>query len=214
MKTPPTTFRLEARPVAGGEVELISRGETQESGLNAFAYFARRDAYTGRRFGPYGTHRLVLTEEPQAAADAIHPLVAELVAERAAEMLAESTRLDPFVVERVAKSAHLVAGLRELADWIETHPDLPLPAYPNFTWATSAAVAGGGDFDDAAGLAYITAVARELDTTVRDSGDGYCSADRKFGPVSFGASHAGNAGMAQFRAALSYDGAVQPEAAS
>lgn len=85
-KLPPTgTYRLEARGPAG--TDLISRGETLESGLAALVHFVRVDAYGGeRRFAPHGGHRLVLVPEPAA------PLVADELLAEADQVLGEDPR--------------------------------------------------------------------------------------------------------------------------
>jgi hypothetical protein len=56
------SFQLESRDVAGGDVELISRGETQASGLAAFDHYVRLDAAYARMFAPDGGYRLMLTQ--------------------------------------------------------------------------------------------------------------------------------------------------------
>lgn len=62
-------------------VDLISRGETRDSGLAAFDYFVRTDAFGGgRRYAPDGDLRLILTQSgpewvetpsPENLADAV-----------------------------------------------------------------------------------------------------------------------------------------------
>lgn len=61
MKNTLPSYQLEARDLTG-QPELISRGETLESGLAAFEHFVRLDAAYGNRFSPRTGHRLVLTQ--------------------------------------------------------------------------------------------------------------------------------------------------------
>lgn len=55
----------------------------------------------------------------------------------------------------------LIQGLRELADWYEQHPEVPLPPYPSFEHCVLER--GGGD---EAGVAEVEQVAASLDATV------------------------------------------------
>jgi hypothetical protein len=101
---------------------------------------------------------------------------------------------DPTRHEQVA------AGLRELADFIAAHPDMPIPTYP------AVACPVGSETDDEPGLAQVTAAAAILGVEVSSR-----SAVRYFGPVEYRVSHATRDRMARYNAAHSYEGAVQPE---
>lgn len=100
----------------------------------------------------------------------------------------------------VTRHEQIAAGLRELADFIQTHPDLPIPDYPAVTCAI------GSETDDESGLAQVTAAAAILGTEVSSR-----STVRYFGPVEYRVSHATRDRMARYNAAHSYEGAVQPE---
>lgn len=98
----------------------------------------------------------------------------------------------------------MIAGLRELADFLEANPLVPVPPHPHLTWST-------GDLDDEAGVAYVRNLAATLDLKASHAITGHAQVARQFGPVRYGASHAARASMDAYRAALSYDGAVRPE---
>lgn len=82
-----------------------------------------------------------------------------------------------MVTEPTSKRAELVAGLRELADWYERHPDVPLPPYPTWTHCVLAD-------EDEAGQYEVVRVADALDVPCRFKA-GSADADREFGPVTF-----------------------------
>jgi len=77
------------------------------------------------------------------------------------------------------RRADLIAGLRELADFYEQHPDMPLPPYPDFRHCVLSN-------DDDAGVAEVTTVAAQLGVELYDLDD-RPSADRKFGSITFSA---------------------------
>ena len=70
----------------------------------------------------------------------------------------------------------LIAGLRELADWYEQHPDAAMPAYPHILHSV------GGD-DDEAGMAEVSRMAWLLNVDATDDGHHYV-AERRFGGLS------------------------------
>jgi hypothetical protein len=77
-------------------------------------------------------------------------------------------------IERAA----LISGLRGLADYLESSPEVPAPIYsdmltfpPNGDWAGM--------------RAEIDAIAARLDATARLSGGGHYVAARHFGPVEY-----------------------------
>lgn len=65
-KLPPAaSYQLEVRTPARKprQIELISRGETQESARDAFDHYVRSDAFGGpQMFGPHSGHRLIVTQ--------------------------------------------------------------------------------------------------------------------------------------------------------
>lgn len=82
--------------------------------------------------------------------------------------------------------AALIAGLRELADWYETHPDVPLPRYPDFQHT----VLG---HDDAAGIAEVEAVASALGVDVKY--DSHATAEHRFAGLTFKVAYASRESM-------------------
>jgi hypothetical protein len=76
--------------------------------------------------------------------------------------------------------AQLINGLRGLADYLESNPEVPAPGYshvytfpPNGEWAEM--------------CAEIDATAARLGVTARQSGGGHYVATRSFGPVEYSA---------------------------
>ena len=74
--------------------------------------------------------------------------------------------------------AALIAGLRELADYLESTPEMPAPAYPVIYMFPSASkwTVMRAEIDAAAAL---------LGVTARDTNGGHFVASRFFGPVEF-----------------------------
>lgn len=98
--------------------------------------------------------------------------------------------------------AQLVAGLRELADWYEQHPTMPVPSYPDFAHCVLTG-------DDKAGSAEVRKMARLLG--VKPYGNGHrVTADRRFGAVAFRAFYVPCAEMALHQAETSYQGCIEP----
>jgi hypothetical protein len=64
------------------------------------------------------------------------------------------------------KRTNLIAGLRGLADFIEQHPDFPLPTFPEFAHCATAR-------DDEAGVAEVRQISAALgaEMTVEPDGD-------------------------------------------
>jgi hypothetical protein len=100
-----------------------------------------------------------------------------------------------------------IAGLRELADFLLAHPDVPLP---------SGDLRGGpvGN-DDGHCMADVATVAAALGVEVTYLADDpqYPQAIRKFGPVWYVWRTALSKAMAHHDALMSYSGLVQPEPA-
>jgi hypothetical protein len=69
------------------------------------------------------------------------------------------------------KPTNLIAGLRGLADFIEQHPDFPLPTFPEFVHCATAR-------EDEAGVAEVRQIATVLDVGMTVDPDG--SADVTF----------------------------------
>lgn len=97
--------------------------------------------------------------------------------------------------------AAVVAGLRELADFIES-TTVPVPKYPSMSFSA------GGDDGDEASIERVREMADALGVEVDHDGK-YWRADRQFGPVKYGCSYVERAEMASYNAALSYQGSVE-----
>jgi hypothetical protein len=74
--------------------------------------------------------------------------------------------------------AALISGLRALADYLESNPEVPAPVYPAF-------YAFPPDGDWAAVRAEIDAIAARLAVIACETGGGYYVAARSFGPVEY-----------------------------
>lgn len=100
--------------------------------------------------------------------------------------------------------AAYVAGLRALADHLETHPDLPVPS------AATSQLGPYIDGTDEAKRAEVDRIAAVLGVPAVDHGDAY-EARRVFGPVTYEATAITAERMARWGALMSYRSAVQPE---
>jgi len=101
--------------------------------------------------------------------------------------------------------AEFIAGLRALADYLATHPQIPVPPYgEDMTFHVDAAEDGGCE--------QVRQIARHLGATVVDetAHDGHCYAVRSFGPLSYRVVSIPNSRMARHQALWSYNGCVTP----
>jgi hypothetical protein len=74
--------------------------------------------------------------------------------------------------------AALIKGLRVLADYLESSPEVPAPSYSDlFTFPP--------DGDCPAMRAEIDAIAARLGVTARETGGGHYIAARSFGPIEY-----------------------------
>lgn len=89
------------------------------------------------------------------------------------------------------KRAALIAGLRELADFLEQHPDLPISGYPALSIHPTGTT-------DAEGIAVVEAYAAALDVEVDRSY--HVIAARQFGPLEFRAVKVLNQSTKEFNA--------------
>lgn len=99
--------------------------------------------------------------------------------------------------------AALTAGLRALADFLDTHPEIPVCPHG----AEIIFFPGG---DDATARAEIDRIAAALDVTPTGSRGGHYTAARAFGPIAYRAVAIPAAEMAAHEAVSSYAGAVIP----
>jgi hypothetical protein len=104
----------------------------------------------------------------------------------------------------------VIAGLRELAGYLEQHPGVPVSLRG---WRLSVYYL---HHDDRDGIAEVDRVAAILGTPVTDNtaaGGLYC-ASQQFGPVSYEIVGVSRQRLDTYRAALSYYGAVTPAQAA
>jgi hypothetical protein len=72
----------------------------------------------------------------------------------------------------------LISGLRELADFLERNPEVPVPSYPTvYTFPSNGGWAGM--------RAEIDAIAARLGAIAHETGTGHYVAARFFGPVEY-----------------------------
>lgn len=102
--------------------------------------------------------------------------------------------------------AAFIAGLRELASYLEEHPAVPVP--PIGLRVTICAIADTDEAERAQVDAFAAAAGAEI---ARDGSDGYYTASRVFGPIEYEATAITEARMAQYAAEQSYRGCVVPE---
>jgi len=102
--------------------------------------------------------------------------------------------------------AAFIAGLRELADFLEEHPDAPVPPYGTTLYVST----HGTDEED---VRVVDAAAAVFDTQATWNGTGtHYDASRSFGPVRYTVGAITSARMAAYDAENSYSGCVQPDA--
>jgi hypothetical protein len=106
----------------------------------------------------------------------------------------------------VPARARVTDGLRQAADYLDQHPDVPVSEHG---WTLLSFPAPG---DDDAGRAEVDRVAAVLGVThVDDTADGgHYRAVRTFGPVTYKIVHIPARQQAAHRALMSYSGAVTP----
>ena len=99
-----------------------------------------------------------------------------------------------------------ITGLRDLADYLASHPDIPVPTYGTEIYLTAASTDDGG-------CAQVSQFARQLGITSPQaiSYSGHYEAARRFGTVSYRMTAISPAAMARHLAADSYCGCVIPD---
>lgn len=103
--------------------------------------------------------------------------------------------------------AQVIAGLRELAQFLHDNPDVPVN--PIEQRVVFSANEGDGDGDEVA-IARVRQMAAALGVKVNHH-DRHWSAERRFRAIRFGCSYVERAVMAEYNAALSYEGTVVPD---
>lgn len=104
----------------------------------------------------------------------------------------------------------VITGLRQLADYLDAHPDLPVGVYG---WDLN--VYPGRDNGDPAARADVDKIAAVLGVPVTDrtGQGGHYTASRRFGLVTYSAVHVPARRMADHYALMTYSGSVTPERA-
>lgn len=100
------------------------------------------------------------------------------------------------------KRAELIAGLRQLADWYEQHPEVPLPPYPDWRHCVLAK-------DDTSGTAEVEAVAAALGADVKYGK--HVAADKDFPGIEFHAYYVTRERAADYVARQKIADAATPE---
>lgn len=100
------------------------------------------------------------------------------------------------------RRAAVIRGLRDLADFLETHPEVPVSFGANH-------IAYHARGTDEAKRADIDRIAKILGVTPTDH-NGHYDTRRQFGAVAYEACAIQDAVMEQYNALQSYDGSVQP----
>ena len=99
-----------------------------------------------------------------------------------------------------------ITGLRDLADYLDQHPAVPVPAYGTEVYLSARSTDDGG-------CAQVSQFARQLGITAPKtiSYSGHYEAARQFGPVGYRMIAISEHAMARHRAADTYYGFVTPD---
>jgi hypothetical protein len=100
----------------------------------------------------------------------------------------------------------MVGGLRQLADWLDDHPDAPVCP---FGWDLNVYTPA----DEVGGRAEVDEIAALLGAEVTDetARGGHYTAERSFGLITYRAVHIPSRQVATHRALMSYRDCVTPE---
>ena len=114
---------------------------------------------------------------------------------------------NPDLFPNLTPRDQLTAGLRQLADYLDTHPAIPVAT---FGWDLYVSTCGASDHD---GIAAIDRIAEALGVTVDDdrATGGHYTATKTFGPVSYGAFHIPARRRAAHRALMTYYDSITPD---
>lgn len=110
----------------------------------------------------------------------------------------------------MSRHEQVAAGLREMADFIATHPDFPIPAYPTFQHCVEARTTDEQKADEA-GVAAIQKIAAVLGVPAEIGGGGHHLVRTTFGAVSYTAFYVPSASYSAHLARTSYERNVQLE---
>ena len=111
----------------------------------------------------------------------------------------------PFTTTVEARQA-FITGLRDLADYLASHPAVAIPAHGTEILLSAASADDGG-------CAQVDYFARQLGVSVENdlAYDGHYRAVRSFGPVGYRMTAISEAAMARYHAADTYYGYVTPD---
>jgi hypothetical protein len=107
-----------------------------------------------------------------------------------------------------AKRDAFITGLRDLADYLSTHPGVPVPVYRGEISVCCADEADYGGSDE------VNAAADALAATVSIDDNGTHSTRRSFGPVQYKVFAVSSEAMDRYYAETSYHGCVKPDKAA
>ena len=99
-----------------------------------------------------------------------------------------------------------ITGLRDLADYLDQHPAIPVPRYGTEVYLSASSTDDGG-------CAQVRHFARQLGIAAPAtiSHSGHYEAARSFGPVSYRMTAISDDAMARHHAHSSYHGAITPD---
>ena len=108
----------------------------------------------------------------------------------------------------------LTTGLRDLADYLDLHSDVPVSGWQQITYHVRAAT-------DADGIAALAVIAQGIGVQVTDVAGRSVAADtshfyaaRRFGPIKYAASYIRRQEMADHDALMSYSGTIRADRAA
>lgn len=110
-------------------------------------------------------------------------------------------------IPRVPTRTEVSSGLRQLADYLDAHPDIPVAL---FGWDLLVGADGDNDTAKKAELDRIAAVLG-VPVDYKSAGTGHYSAVRSFGPISYHAYHVTTKAKATYQAHMTYADAVTPD---
>jgi hypothetical protein len=111
-----------------------------------------------------------------------------------------------FSTDPIARS-NFITGLRQLADYLDTHPDVPVPPYGD-------RIDVHADSTDNGGKAQVDAMAEKLGTPVQDdtAEGGHYRTVREFGSIAYVVVAIPDVSYARYLAHNSYRDCVDPDA--
>jgi len=117
----------------------------------------------------------------------------------------------PVIPGDLIARTQVIGGLRQLADWLDAHPDVPVSP---FGWDVH--VYPSYSASEAERRAEVDRIAAILGVPVRDdtADAGHYTATRVFGRVAYEAVCVPDQRRAAHRALMSYDGAITPDHAN